>query len=215
MEALNHSLPLADLQELGHHFQHMKGDMLGRQGGSGSQGQPRMEIMKGDKLGRQGGSGSQEQPRMEIMKGDKLGRQGGSGSQEPFGDFGGQQLSHWEVRTPIGKSSPEWSPEWRSCRETSLGDKAAAASRRFRGSAPRSLRSKNPYSFQLSGEKFLMSSQKKPPGSTTLSLELSSPPPWCYASLCQVSKELLSLFKSLRLDLSRAPNAPAELANLV
>ena len=28
-----------------------------------------MEIMKGDKLGRQGGSGSQEQPRMEIMKG--------------------------------------------------------------------------------------------------------------------------------------------------
>ena len=29
--------------------------------------------MKGDKLGRQGGSGRQEQPRREIMKGDKLG----------------------------------------------------------------------------------------------------------------------------------------------
>ena len=44
--------------------------------------QARNEIMKGDKLGRQGGSGSQEQPRMEIMKGDKLGFQSGSGSQE-------------------------------------------------------------------------------------------------------------------------------------
>ena len=30
-----------------------------------------MEVMKGDKLGKQDGSGSQEQPRMEIMKGDK------------------------------------------------------------------------------------------------------------------------------------------------
>ena len=94
----------------------MKGDKLGRQGGSGSQEQPRMEIMKGDKLGRQGGSGSQEQggsgsqeqPRMEIMKGDKLGRQGGSGI------------------TTI----------WR-----------------FRGSATQSLRSINPYSFQLSRDK--------------------------------------------------------------
>ena len=49
-----------------------------------------MEIMKGDKLGRQGGSGSQGQPRMEIMKGDKLGRQTAS---RPFGDFGDQQPS--------------------------------------------------------------------------------------------------------------------------
>ena len=30
--------------------------------------------MKGDKLGRRGGSGSQEQPRKGTMKGDKLGR---------------------------------------------------------------------------------------------------------------------------------------------
>ena len=64
--------------------------------------------MKGDKLGRQGGSSSQEHPRMEIMKGDTLARQGGSGI------------------TTI----------WR-----------------FRESATQSLRSKNPYSFQLSGEK--------------------------------------------------------------
>ena len=42
----------------------------GRQGGS-SQEQHRREIMKGDKLGRQGGSRSQQQARMEIMKGDK------------------------------------------------------------------------------------------------------------------------------------------------
>ena len=41
-----------------------------------------MEIMKGDKLGRHGGSGSQEPPRMEITKGDKVGREGGSGSRE-------------------------------------------------------------------------------------------------------------------------------------
>ena len=45
---------------------------LGRQGGSGSQEQPRMEIMKGDKLGRQGVGA-------DLVKGDKLGRQGGSG----------------------------------------------------------------------------------------------------------------------------------------
>ena len=38
----------------------------------------RREIMKGGRLGRQGGSGSQEQPRMEITKRHKCGRQGGS-----------------------------------------------------------------------------------------------------------------------------------------
>ena len=86
----------------------MKGSKLGRQGGSGSQEQPRREIMKGDNRGRQGGSGSQEQPRREIMKGDKLGREGGS-----------------DIMTM----------------------------RRFRKSATKSLRSKNPYGFQRSGEK--------------------------------------------------------------
>ena len=83
----------------------MKGDKLGRQGGSGSQEQPRREIMKG---GRQGGSGSQEQPRREIMKEDKFGRQGGSG---------------------------------------------VATKPLFRKSVAQSLRSKYPYSFQLSGER--------------------------------------------------------------
>ena len=96
----------------------MNKDKLGRQGGSGSQEQPRREIMKGEKLGRQGGSGSQEQPRREIMKGgrqprreimkeDKFGRQGGSG---------------------------------------------VATKPLFRKSVAQSLRSKYPYSFQLSGE---------------------------------------------------------------
>ena len=58
-----------------HEGRQMKGDKAaaaanrtqngdGRQGGSGSQEQPRMEIMKS-------GSGSQDQPRMEIMKGVK------------------------------------------------------------------------------------------------------------------------------------------------
>ena len=104
----------------------MKRDKLGRQGGRGSQEQARMEIMKGDKWretrrqrqpraewrswketneGRQGGSGSQEQPRMERdheerqMKGDKA-----AAASRPFGDFGDQQPSHWEVRTPMASS---------------------------------------------------------------------------------------------------------------
>ena len=94
----------------------MKGDKLGRQGGSGSQKQPRMEIMKGDKLGRQGGSGTQEQPRREIMKGDKRrqrqpraarnedheGRQAWETRRQRQHDR--VQPSHWEVRTPIAYS---------------------------------------------------------------------------------------------------------------
>ena len=93
-----------------------EGKQARRQGGSGSQEQPKreirkgdklgrqgMEIMKGDKLGRQGGSGGQEQPRMEIMKGDKVGEKAAAASR-PFGDFGDQQPSHWEVRTPIASS---------------------------------------------------------------------------------------------------------------
>ena len=107
-----------------------EGRQAGRQGGSGCQKQPRREIMKGDKLGRQGGSHSQEQPRKEIMEGDKLGRQGGNGSQE----------------------QPR--------RETMKGDKfgrqggsGITTILQFRNSATQSLRSKNPYSFQLSVEK--------------------------------------------------------------
>ena len=67
------------------------------------------EIMKGDKLGRQGGSGSQKRnheerqvftdkaaaaAKSESMKGDKLGRQGGSGSQKR--NHEGRQA--WETR---------------------------------------------------------------------------------------------------------------------
>ena len=100
----------------------MKGDKLGRQGGSqeqprmetmkgdggsGSQEEPRREMMKGDKLGRQGGkqqpragSGSQEQPRMEIMKRDKPGREGGSGSQEQ------PRMSEW--RSQSHKAGHGW-----------------------------------------------------------------------------------------------------------
>ena len=39
--------------------------------------------MKGDKLGRQGGSGSQEQPRMEIMKGGKLDKAAAAAKSSP------------------------------------------------------------------------------------------------------------------------------------
>ena len=65
------------------------------------------DVMKGNKLGRQGGSGSEERnhegslgekvaaaAKSEIMKGDKLGRQGGSGSQKR--NHEGRQA--WETR---------------------------------------------------------------------------------------------------------------------
>ena len=48
------------------------------------------------------------------------------------------------------------SPEWRSCRETNEGRQGGSGITtigRLWGSATQSLRSKNPYSFQLSGEK--------------------------------------------------------------
>ena len=127
-----------------------KGNHEGRQAWeTRRQRQPRA-AQKGNHEGRQA---YQEQPRKEIMKGDKLGRQGGSGSQE--------QLMKGSSR------------EGKSWRETSLRDKAAAAAkgnhegreklgrqggsgittiRRFRKSATQSLRSKNAYSFQLSGD---------------------------------------------------------------
>ena len=99
----------------------MKGDKLGREGGSGNQEQPRTEIMKGDKLGTQGGSGNQEQPRREIMKGDKRGRK------------------FWQIMKgdKLGRQ----------------GGSGVATKPRFRKSVTQSLRSKNPYNFQLSGER--------------------------------------------------------------
>ena len=57
--------------------------------------------------GRQGNSGSQQQPRMEIMKGDKWREMKGDNAAAaswPFSDFGDQHGSHWEVRTPIASS---------------------------------------------------------------------------------------------------------------
>ena len=66
-----------------------------RQGGSASQEQPRMEIMKGDKWSE---TRRQRQPRAaqngDHVKGDKA-----AAASKPFGDFGDQQPSHWEVRT--------------------------------------------------------------------------------------------------------------------
>ena len=50
-----------------------------------------MEIMQGDKLGRQGGSGGQEQPRIEIMKGRQMKGDKAAAASQPFGDFGDQQ----------------------------------------------------------------------------------------------------------------------------
>ena len=90
---------------------------------------PRKEIMKGDKRGREGGSGSQEQPRMEIMKGGKLGRQGGGGIEE-------QPRMEIMKADKLGKQ----------------GGSGITTIWRFRGSATRPLRSKNPYSLELSGE---------------------------------------------------------------
>ena len=57
-----------------HEGKQMKGDKAAAQNRD-----HKGKQIKGDNKGRQGGSGSQEQPRMEIRKGDNKGRQGGSG----------------------------------------------------------------------------------------------------------------------------------------
>ena len=98
------------------------------------------------------GSGSQEQPRMEIMKGDKLGRQGGSQEQPRNGDHKGRQMKG-DKAAAAAKSSPEWR-SWRGDKwRGRQGGSGITTIWRFWGSATQSLRSKNPYSFQLSGEK--------------------------------------------------------------
>ena len=71
----------------------------GRQGGRGSQEQPRMETRKGDKWWerrrqRQNGDHAGRQ-----MKGDKA-----AAASRPFGDCGDQQPNLWEVGTPIASS---------------------------------------------------------------------------------------------------------------
>ena len=58
-----------------------------------------MEIM----LGSQGGSGSQKQPRMEMMKGDKLGRLGGSGITTIW-RFQGSATQSLRSKSPIASS---------------------------------------------------------------------------------------------------------------
>ena len=82
----------------------MKGNKLGRRGGSGSQEQPRREIMKKNKRGRQGGSGSQDQPRREIMKVNMRGRQGGSGRQEQHRTGNHEERQAWETM----RQRPAW-----------------------------------------------------------------------------------------------------------
>ena len=126
---------------------------------------------------RQGGSGGQQQPTSEIMKGDKAWetRQQRQPRAAQNGDHEGRQA--WKTsRQRAAKSSPEWRSwretnegRWRETRRQRQpragqngdregghmkGDKAAAASiQPFWGSATQSFRSKNPYSFQLSGER--------------------------------------------------------------
>ena len=119
----------------------------GRQGGSGSQEQPRMEIMQGDEAaaaaksspewtwgretyeGRQGGSGSQEQPRIEIMKGNKwreMKRDKATASR-PFSDFGNGNPCG-EMKGDKVAAAAKSSPEWRSCRETNEGRQGGSGS---------------------------------------------------------------------------------------
>ena len=121
----------------------------------------------------------QQRPRA-AQNGDHEGRQGGSGSQEQNGDHEGRQMKR-DKAAAAAKSSPEWRSwreqprmeimkgdkwretrgqrqpraEWRSWRETNEGRQGGSGITtiwRFWGSATQSLRSNNPYSFQLSGE---------------------------------------------------------------
>ena len=119
--------------------------------GRGIQEQARMEITKGDK-GRETNEGrsSQEQARMEITKGDK-GRETNEGrSSQEQAKIEIMQGDKWR-ETNEGRSGQEQAKieimqgdKWRETRWQRQG---------FWGSATQSLRSKNPYSFQLSGEK--------------------------------------------------------------
>ena len=188
--------------------------------------------------GRQGGAGSQEQPRMETMQGDKWRetRRRRQPRAAQNGDHAGRQMKGDKAAT-AAKSSPEWRscrgqmkggkaagkaksrPEWRSCRETNegrqggssewrscreknegrqggngsqeqprmeimQGDKWRETRRqqggsgittiwRLWGSATQSLRSKNPYSFQLSGEKNIKHQYRQTSTSVTLSTRSS------------------------------------------
>ena len=54
--------------------------------------------------GRQGGSGSQEQPSIEIRKGDKWRETRRQRHHDHLAILGDQQPGHWEVRTPIASS---------------------------------------------------------------------------------------------------------------
>ena len=141
----------------------------GRQGGNGSQ----EEIMQGDKRRE---TRRQRQPRAGQY-GDHAGRQmrearrQGQSRAGQNGDHAGRQMKEGKV-AGAAKSSPEWRscretdegrqggsrPEWRSRRETNEGrqggSKAAVALQPSGdwGSATQSLRSKNPFSFQLFGK---------------------------------------------------------------
>ena len=129
----------------------MKANQLGD---NGSQEQPRREIMQGDKR-RQGNSGSQHQPRREIRKTDKS-RPIGKGEQL------GDKATVAAKSSPEGKSRRENSWETKQQRQPRADQKGNHEGRqggsdfltirRFRKSGTQPLRSKNRYSFQLSGE---------------------------------------------------------------
>ena len=163
----------------------MKGDKLGRQGGSGSQEQPRKkgnhegtrrqrqpraaqnrdheerqawetrrqrqeQPRKGDHEGGHAWGTGQQRPPRAAQKGNHEGvSQGGSRSQEPPRRMKGDKLRRQrdKLERRHGKQQPraaqkgdheggqgaaaKSSPEWRSRKQTSLGDKAAATAMIF------------------------------------------------------------------------------------
>ena len=119
--------------------------MKGDKAAAAAKTSPEWRLWRGTNEGRQGGSGSQDQPRMEIMKGDKWRETRRQRQPRPAqnGDYEGRQMKGAAAKT---------SPEWRSWRETNEGRQGGSSSQDqlsgFWGSATQSLRSKNPYSFQ-------------------------------------------------------------------
>ena len=65
----------------------------------------RTEIMKGNKLGDKVAAAAKSSPEWRSWRETSLGDKAAAASW-PFGDFGDQQPSHWEVRTPIASSYP-------------------------------------------------------------------------------------------------------------
>ena len=128
----------------------------GKQSGTASQNGDH----EGDKWGRQDGSGSREQRRMEIMKGDKWRetRRQGQPRAAQNGDHAGRQMKG-------GKAAAKSKPEWRLCRETNEGRQGGRGSQeqpRMCREQPRIAQNRDQEGTQMKGDKAAAAAKSGP-----------------------------------------------------